>query len=93
MFLTQEQVQTMLQLFAATHGVTPPWIQITWSEPRQKGELLNWKTHTAEGPLNQRFVDWHKQHQDYWKSKAHVPVKLVSVSFDPYAGRNKVLGW
>ncbi len=93
MYLTQENVQTILDVFAASHGTTPPWIQISWSEPRQENGLLNWEVHTAEGPLNQRFVNWHKQHEDYWKPKAHVPLKLVSVLFDPYAGRNKVLSW
>ncbi|MBX9690891.1 MAG: hypothetical protein K2Z81_00795 [Cyanobacteria bacterium] len=93
MYLTQETVLAMLELFAANNAVTPPWIQITWSEPRQEGGLLNWETCAAEGPLNERFVHWHTQHQEYWTPKAHVPVKLVNVSFDPHAGRNKVLGW
>lgn len=97
MYLNQENVLALLALLAPHHGVTPPWIKITWSEPqtelRDNGSVLSWQTRTAEGPLNQRFVDWHTNHENYWKPKAHVPVKLVSVDFDPYAGRDKFLRW
>lgn len=51
-------------------------VEVEWREPREGGE---WNKFNGSGPVNRRFLDWARDHYEYWKDRGHVPIEVKSV--------------
>ena len=69
-----------------------PWIHVAWKKPQMVEGLLEWKPFDAQGPLDKRFFTWFESHVRYWEDRAHVPIQLLTMDFQPDVG-NQFPSW
>lgn len=86
------------EVFLPAIDNTPWQVEITWQEPEldENDQLLlgNWIKFSAQGPLNQRFLDWAEKQYRYWIHKARVSLRVTKIEFLPETeGRRQASYW
>ncbi len=64
------------KIFERHGGSTTYYVTVKWKEPREGSA---WEPFSATGKLDERFLNWAKEHYEHWVDRAHVPLNVEKI--------------